>query len=541
MARTICIAAFTLFALSLRIANADSPAAQRPVVDAASHIDRALPDAGIQRAIDAAAEHEGGAVVQLPAGTFELSAYLFLRSGVTIKGHGEQTILKLVTDELRRTVAAPAAGGATRITLEGDLSALKPGTLIHVWRNGASTHNVHMRNHIVKAVEGQDVVLDGPYSFALQMATKPHVSWGRSSRIVDAVESGATSVRVLHPEMFKVGHAVTFSGEGNMWGHYYGLVTAVEGQNVTLDRVVDMKVKADSTIHLAHCMITADGQTHIGVESLAIRGFADERGSPWGGFTLGAIHTTKTTHITIRNVSVHDWNGDAFSIQGGEHAAVENCQALRNAGHGFHPGTRFLDANFTNLVSTHNTGDGFYYCWHNNRVHVRKSILSDNGSYGVGGLGNPGDRNNIVEDNTIERNGRAGIYMGGGPNSGNTVRNNIIRDNSAAKPGEWPGILITAIPSEPSSGAIIEGNTIESTSESPTQWVGIEERHHEARANTKDKADPATGLLLADNNRFIANRLSNHRTADLILRGPNSKVEGEHGQVKEDRPTAKAD
>lgn len=540
MMRTLAVATLTLvmpalFALQARIACADSSPAGRQIVDASPYIDRSLPDAGLQRAIDAAARHEGPAIVQLPAGTFELSAYLFLRSDVTLKGLGEQTVLKLARDEQRRSVVAESADEAARITLDGDLSELKPGTLISVWRDGANTDGVDLRHHVVQRLEGQDVILDQSYDFSLRLASRPHVSWGMSSRIVEGVERGATSVRVANPGMFRPGQAVGFSGVGRRWGHYFGLISAIDGEVLRLDRAVNVEADAGAVIHLAHCMITAFGQNNVGVEDLVIRGFEDERRSPWGGFTYAAIHIVDAEDIAIRNVSVHDWYGDGFSIQAGRRAIVENCRAIRNDGHGFHPGTRFENAVFTHLTSTHNAGDGLYFCWYNNRVNVRKSILSDNRLNGVGGLGNPGDVNNIVEENTIERNGKTGVQIIGGPNSGNVVRNNVIRDNSFRQPGQWPGILIASADAESSSGATIEGNVVESTSDSPTQWIGIEERHAAPRDDLKDRADPASGLFLVDDNRFIANRLSNHRIADLVLRGSKSVVAGGHGRVQDER------
>ncbi|MHC4717546.1 MAG: glycosyl hydrolase family 28-related protein, partial [Planctomycetota bacterium] len=69
-------------------------AADRRTIDAAKHVDRSLPDCGIQKAIDEAAGVEGGAIVKLPAGTFALRRGLVIKDNVELAGAGmDKTIL----------------------------------------------------------------------------------------------------------------------------------------------------------------------------------------------------------------------------------------------------------------------------------------------------------------------------------------------------------------------------------------------------------------------------------------------------------------
>ena len=304
---------------------------------------------------------------------------------------------------------------------------------------------------------------------------------------------------------------------------------------VTLDRALTVDAPAGTQVYLQHSAITADGEKIIGVEDLVIRGREGALKTSGGGFQLSGIHFARVEDVTLRNVEVHHWNADGFSIQAGQNLLVENCVATNNRGHGYHPGTGWNNGEFINVRGENNGNDGLYYCWHNENVNVRDSVFIGNGKHGIGGLGVPGDHNNTIEGNTIERNGQAGIEMPGGNDTNNMIRNNIIRDNSQARPGAWPGILVTAIGSANHSHArkiTIEGNTIESTLEEPTQWVGIEERH--AKVNP-EMASAINGYHVADRNRIIGNKLSGHRTADIIVRGPNTIVEDNEGTVVEER------
>jgi hypothetical protein len=179
-------------AVVMVIANPHGAAA---TFDATAGIDQQLPDCGIQAVIDEAAAAGGGTVV-LPAGRFPLSRSLVLRSGVTLQGKGEDTVLAAAVDEHRATLAADCGGNATAIELEGDLSTLVPGRMLDLWPNGRATHPRARKQAVVKSVSGTTITLEAPFGPAARKE-RAFVAWGLRTTLVTAARAGEPSARVL--------------------------------------------------------------------------------------------------------------------------------------------------------------------------------------------------------------------------------------------------------------------------------------------------------------------------------------------------------
>jgi hypothetical protein len=485
---------------------------------------RGAPDCGIQSAIDARAS-QGGGVVQLPAGEFPLTRYLFLRTGVTLRGAGEgKTILTVGNAPSPHRITGQNLATGT-LDVEGDLSSLRPGTTVCLLPYGPGTWAGHMEYPAVQSASGQTITLDTMAKRAGAANQNPYALWGNVTRLAAQAIKGERTIRVTDPGVCKPGFAFTLNGDGDMWGYHYNVVAATTGDTVYLDRPLTVTAPTGSLVNLAFAMITSEKQERLAVEDLTLRGFRTASfQAHWSGFQLAGFHTWACSNVTLRHVTVENWNGDGISIQGGTKALVDSCTARGCAGHGFHPGTGLKTGLFTNILSTGNSGDGVYYCWHNDGVDVVDSVLTNNGSHGVGGLGNPGDVHSTVARNLIADNGLAGIHVYGGPSSGNAIVGNLIRNNSRRKPGDWPGVALYALYQEGSSGCRVAGNTIENTVMPETQWVGIGEQHAKADARFLKNADPATGLFLSDHNCIISNQFRGHKTADILVAGPHTTV-----------------
>ena len=503
--------------------------AEPPVVDASTFLDRSLPDCGFQKAINSLPP--GGGVVQLPEGRFVLERYLFLRSGTTLRGRGRATVLSVGKPEIRRNVAQDTKAGSTEVPLDGDPIGLEPGMIAYAWRFRVPSWMGYIKHCRVRAVRGRTVVLEEPSKYDLLLRNQSQLSWGLTTALAAPAKKGEKTIQVEHPRLLPPGYALAFSGKGDIWDHHFNAVVSAEGDTLTLERPLTVDAPKGTLVHHAYCMITADGQEHIGVEELDVAGWPSPEKPVIGRFYFSGIHTVRCSHVRVRNVHVRDWQADGISIQAGEDARVEDCTAERNRGHGFHSGTGFRDGEWLGLQATDNGADGFYYCWHDVNVNVRNSLLADNGGHGIGGLGNPGDRRCTVEGNTITGNGRAGVCVNGGMDSGSVLRGNTIRDNSKAKPGAWPGIALFAS-AEDARGYTVENNIVESTLAEPTQHVGIEERHGKPmRAEVERNGKKVVQTKIADANTIRANRLSGHRKADIVLVGPSTVCEN-NGEAK---------
>ena len=255
------------------------------------------------------------------------------------------------------------------------------------------------------------------------------------------------------------------------------------------------------------------------VRDLTVQGDPKGMRTVQNRYTLSGIHTFNTIECHFERVAVRDWPADGISLQTGDKCRVVRCEATGCLGNGFHPGTGLTNTVIEECVGREN-GSGLYFCWHNRGHVLRKNTFSANRGGGITGLGNPGDRGNLLEENVIERNGGPGIEINGGIVSNNILRRNVIRDNSTSAPGKHPGIALHASV-EDARAYTIEGNTIESTTNPPTQWVGIEEK----AGKRGDK------LTVCDENVIRGNKLSGHKTADIILVGPKTVCE-DNGDAK---------
>jgi hypothetical protein len=144
---------------------------------------------------------------------------------------------------------------------------------------------------------------------------------------------------------------------------------------------------------------------------------------------------------------------------------------------------------------------------------LRKNKFVRNGS-GITGLGNPGDRGNLIEDNLFAENRKVALQINGGKKSGNTIRGNTFRDNSAESPGEYPAILLRA-QVEDARGYTIEGNVFENTTDTPTQLTAIEEQNGERRGQP----------TAADDNVIRKNVFRSPENAKVVIVGSSTLVD----------------
>ncbi|HUU29620.1 MAG TPA: right-handed parallel beta-helix repeat-containing protein [archaeon] len=129
------------------------------------------PTAGIQEAVDALPE--GGGIVFIPAGTWEITRAIHLRSGVQLKGEGELTVIARRDPCFQVPLAASADSGALKITVK-DVSGFKAGTEICVRSHKSSgwwcTHPV------IESIEGQVINLDRALTHRYLLEDEAHAS-----------------------------------------------------------------------------------------------------------------------------------------------------------------------------------------------------------------------------------------------------------------------------------------------------------------------------------------------------------------------------
>jgi hypothetical protein len=522
----MCRLPVILAGLALAVAVSAQPA--EPLT-----LDSALPDCGIQKFIDQAAQ-AGGGTVRLPEGVFALRRGVVLRNNVELIGAGmDKTVLTPAREVLRLDVVkdSPDPEGVIHLAaLPADLDVGSALISVPAWP--PAWYGVP-RPGWVKSVdrEKKTLVAEWPYGPCKMPPGKGFLIYGDSVAPERSIAKGDTEVLVKNAALLKPGDQICFNEPPNEAMEAVGFVKEVRGNAIVLESPAvrafaawpDAKTIGNSKHNALHWVVfpLVQGMNvkNAAVRDLTIRGNMKGVYTVQNRYTLSGVHTFNTVECVFERIAVRDWPADGVSLQTGDKCRVLACEATGCLGNGFHPGTGLTNTLIEGCLGRDN-GSGLYFCWHNRGHVLRKNRFVSNRGGGITGLGNPGDRGNLIEENLIERNGGAGIEINGGLVANNILRKNVIRDNSAAAPGKHPGIALYAS-AEDAKAYTIEGNTIESAAEPPTQWIGIEEK-------TFKRGEKWT---VCDGNVIRGNKVTGHKTADILLVGPKTVCE-ENGDAK---------
>jgi parallel beta-helix repeat protein len=337
------------------------------------------PTAGIQEAVDALPPD--GGVVTIPAGEYLLRQPIRVRSGVTLQGAGEKTVLrknkqvgsKLTALTMGRTVQVEDATGFQ----VGDAIGFFDRTTVG-WLHGQA---------IVTGVEGNQLLLNKNPGGKFDPA-----NGGAVVNYFPAI-SGRDVTKVVLKDLTIDGRAEENPGPALVSERAKGKPPELS----FIFAAVDLIRVSDSR-----------------VENVRVKGWPADGISVQG---QGSVQGKYSGNVVTRCV-------------------VENCRA-----EGFHAGGRLEDSEFTENEARGNLGNGFYFCAWVTRITVRNNKFIGNQGNGVGGLGDSGDTRNLVENNLCRANGKNGIALGDGQS--NTVRNNICINNSQEQPGRYSGISLS--------------------------------------------------------------------------------------------------
>jgi len=490
-------------------------------LDATKFIDRALPDCGIQKAIDSLGK-QGGEVV-LPAGRFELLRSIMLPSNVALRGQGPD---KTILAGKRSNAWFPIVSFENnRVTVESLPPGLHVGSSIYLFpERPLKGWGGYYVPQVVTALDGKILTIDG---VQLRSGKSKYVEFGLCSALTEDCLKGTTELKVADGSMFVPGQAISVgSADGNN-NESLSFIKAIKDNTLILERAIRMDHKAATNgywkrpaVWSLFPLVTAESATNIAIHSI---GFdspikPDER-PLLSRYTTSLIHLYGCKDSVLENLRIQNSPADGISIQGGDRVTISDCVVRGCQGNGFHPGTDLGESVFENNLSENN-GVGLYFCWHNHRLVLRNNKFIHNRGGGITGLGNPGDVNNVIEQNLIANNGGPGIEINGGKKSGNIIRNNTIENNSQDKPGKFPGIAVYAATEDALDYTIVD-NTIRDTQSTPTQQIGIEERNGEYQKKP----------TRADENVIRNNKFQGQTVADIVVAGAATKVDNADAKV----------
>jgi len=492
-------------------------------IDASKYLDEKLPDYGFQKAIDEC-YLSGGGTVKIPEGVFKLRRGLVLRSKVSIEGKATEKTVLIYGREIKKINIVKSPEG-NRIYLESIPEKMSTGSAIVICRSFPPSWYGEPRPAFVKEIDRDNkvITIEAPYGTGDIKPGKSCVIFGDSAMLDKDITKGDTQIYLKNADIFNQGEEITIGEPPNESLPYHGFIKEKKGNILILESPLSINFKAfpsseeignkkiNMLVWAVFPLIHGANVENITIKNLSIKGnMTEDVYTTQTRYTLAGIHIYNGKNILIENIKISDWPTDGISLQEGSSCIVRNCEITNCAGNGIHPGTGLKNSIFEKNKTIGN-GEGFYFCWNNTGHKIINNIIAKNKSHGIGGLGNPGDTNNLIEGNQIYENGGAGIEINGGKKSGNMILNNVIKNNSQSQPGKYPGIMLYAS-TEDAMNYTIKNNEIFDDQNTKTQYVGIEEK----------KGTYMNKPTFADNNVIEDNVLSGHKTADIIIAGPNT-------------------
>jgi hypothetical protein len=330
----------------------------------------------LQAAVDSVA---GGGEVVLSAGVYEMSDALRMRSGVLLRGQGEQTVL----------------------------------------------------------------------------FKTPSVE----SDVIRYMGVGHFEVAVKNPERFKPGMGVHIY-DSHAGGFYSTVATiiSIEGNCLNLSRALcsDISHKSGGKAVSVFPIIEGYGIADACVSELVIDG--NRKNNAYINGCRGAgVFLVQSDRVTMRALTVRNFNGDALSFQHGVGCIAQNNICENNSGSGLHPGGGSVAPLLTGNKCINNDGDGIFYCLRVTYSTCENNICANNGRNGIS-IGHR-DNNLHIRGNTFENNRETGVYYRS-DDTGDTgvsviFENNIIRGNSGGDSGSQVNFGTAA------QNVCFFGNTIE--------------------------------------------------------------------------------
>jgi parallel beta-helix repeat protein len=303
------------------------------------------------------------------------------------------------------------------------------------------------------------------------------------SRLAAKAGDQDRSIRVESAEGLAVGDEIGIFDRTTVgWEHSHAIIKEIRGSELVLNRRIGRAFDPAQGASVVNYFPAISGLDAIGVaiRDLTIDGRSDENPGPAAiaargegkppelGFTFAAINLVGAKDSQIERCVVKGWPADGISLQRGSGNRVTKCVVENCRGEGFHPGGGLADSEFSNSEARGNLANGLFFCARVERVTVKDNKFIGNHFNGIGDLGHSDDRDNVVEGNLCEANGRNGIALWDG--GGNTVKGNICVSNSQSAPGKYSGIWLAA-----TSASTIAANRCFDNQSTKTQKHGIEE------------------------------------------------------------------
>ena len=197
--------------------------------------------------------------------------------------------------------------------------------------------------------------------------------------------------------------------------------------------VMDYSEERGGEVIASGSVISGVDVEDVVVEGLTVDGNADHNFLV-GGCQSGGVYFHRASRVTLRDVSVHEFNGDGISFQTTRDFLLERVSSCASANIGVHPGTGSARVHMKDCIFSDNGVDGYFQCWRVQEGRFENLTCERNGHAGLN-IGHK-DTDNVFSGCTFRENGRAGIlFREENANNGghrNTFERCVSEDNGGA-------------------------------------------------------------------------------------------------------------
>ncbi len=261
-----------------------------------------------------------------------------------------------------------------------------------------------------------------------------------SSSLIDCLGFGHYEFRVAEPDRFRVGMGVHLLDD-NAGGFYTTVATITDkiGDTFFINRPFshDYGFLFNGRAVSVYSLIEGDGVQDVSVTGLSLDGNNEKEPFQLNGCRGGGIFLIMSHRVSIRNVEIHHYRGDALSFQQCSDIRVESCEIHHNTASGLHPGSGSVRYVMRKNHLHNNGGYGIFYCLRTTHSICEENLIHHNHLAGIS-IGER-DTDHLIRSNLISNNAGPGIdFRVPNRQSGdrtlvlnNTLRNNCTRFGAA--------------------------------------------------------------------------------------------------------------
>jgi len=293
-----------------------------------------------------------------------------------------------------------------------------------------------------------------------------------SSKLIEDSDWYDQEITLADAQGFRLGDGIFLTKTDTSDGGPLALkrtLVARSGNRFKLDRPLRKNVwlKAEPKCASLFPLFSGENIENVVVENLAFDGNRENNDYLNGNYG-GCIWMQDCQQITMRDLTLRNYNGDGISWQVCHDVVVQGCHSHDNAGLGLHPGSGSQRPLIRENKLERN-GIGIFWCWGVKYGLAENNRIVGSRNYGIS-IGH-NDTDNVMRNNEVIESGKVGILFRDDSQGKEFWPNrNVLEKNRIIDSGAEQGIAID-IQGKTKEITITE-NEIRETRQ-PAQRVGI--------------------------------------------------------------------